>query len=377
MTASGWQGYRLVPEDVWFFRDGRPSIAGADHYLRSIFPPFPSTVYGLVRTQRLVEEGVDLTALSKSAWPSLPEALRKQIGEWGETGTLRLRGPWLMRGDEILLPAPLDLRLRIDRGKNRASVVHEVVRLLPYTDDRASHNWSHPLAPMEPYVLGNGGWAHWKTPPREKDPESSAGWFITLDGLKEWLSGGVPRPDQVVSNRELWIDELRTGVGLDSSRRRHEEHQLYTFGFVRLQKNVSLGFELSGGELQCRQYARFGGENRAAAIREGPLLSAELEKFASKPVAVCTLFLATPAIFPEGALPAEHHVQSAVVPAPVLAGGWDLARHGPKPLRRAVPAGSVYWLDSEVPSMLASWSEKSQEGFGLMLVGHQPRRNHG
>jgi CRISPR-associated protein Cmr3 len=378
VNVAAWKGYRLIPEDVWFFRDGRPSIAGADHYLRSIFPPFPSTVYGLVRTQRMLEEGVDLTTLSKSVWPSLPEALRKQIGDWGETGTLRLRGPWLLRGHEILLPAPLDLRFRIDRGKKTGGIVHDVLRLLPGDDDRSSRNWSHPVAPMEPCVRRNGGWAAWKTPRGEKDPETSAGWFVTLSGMNEWLSGGAPQPGQIVSNGELWVDELRTGVGLDSSRRRHEEHQLYTFGFVRLQENVSLGFELSGGELQCHQYARFGGENRAAAIEEGPLLSAELGKFGTMPpAALCTLTLATPAIFPDGALPPGHHVHSGVVPGPVLAGGWDLARHGPKPLRRAVPAGSVYWLNGEAPAMLGSWSEKTEEGFGLMLVGHQPRRNHG
>jgi CRISPR-associated protein Cmr3 len=373
VSEAGWKGYRLLQEDVWFFRDGRPSVAGADHYLRSIFPPFPSTLYGLVRTQRLIEEGADLGTLNEPAWRSLSEELRAQIGEWGAAGTLRLRGPWLIRGHEILLPAPLDLRLRVERGTD----VQTVTRLLPREQDQSSRNWSHELAPMEPCIRKDGGWEPWKTPQGEKDPESSAGWFVTLDGMKEWLSGGVPLPGQIVSGRELWVSELRTGVGLDRERRRHEEHQLYTFGFVRLCHGIALGFELSGGELQRGKVARFGGENRAAMIEEGPLLSKQLgEVGAVQSQSIVTLV--TPAIFPGGALPAAHAVRGAVVPGPVLAGGWDLAKRRPKPLHRAVPAGSVYWLDSEETfASLGSWSDKENEGFGLMLAGRQPRRNHG
>ncbi|HXH40882.1 MAG TPA: type III-B CRISPR module-associated Cmr3 family protein, partial [Thermoanaerobaculia bacterium] len=80
--SGTWQGYRLVPEDVLFFRDGKPSSIGDDHYLRSIFPPYPSTLYGLVRTQRLLEEGCDLSAVSEGWWKSLSDDLRGQVGEW-------------------------------------------------------------------------------------------------------------------------------------------------------------------------------------------------------------------------------------------------------------------------------------------------------
>jgi CRISPR-associated protein Cmr3 len=378
MSGAMWNGYRLLQEDVWFFRDGRPSVLGSDHYLRSIFPPFPSTLYGLIRTQRLLEEGVDLARLSESAWSSLPEELRREIGEWGKLGTLDLRGPWFLLDDEILLPAPLDLRVLSERGeKPEDDRVTLVVRLHASDEPRTSRDWSHDFAPMTSYVLEDARWRRWETDKGKKDPESSAGWFVTLEGMRQWMSGEVPHCDQFVSGRRLWINESRTGVGLDSERRKHEEHRLYTFGFIRLQKRVSLGFELSGGQLLCGEFARFGGENRVARIENGPLLSDGLRTFAAPPAASGVLTLMTPAIFGGGALPAGHRVRSAVVPGPVLAGGWDLANRRPKPLHRAVPAGSVYWVDGEAPENLHSWSEKAKEGFGLMLAGHQPRRNHG
>jgi CRISPR-associated protein Cmr3 len=215
----------------------------------------------------------------------------------------------------------------------------------------------------------------------DKRWESSSGWFLTIDGMKAWLAGGVPDLATIVCRRKVWVSESRTGVGLTNDRRRHEEHQLYTFGFIRLQKDVSLGFELSGGELPCGVVARFGGENRAATIERGPLLSDLFaERSGDSRGDRCTLTLLTPAIFSDGAFPKQGAVRSAVVPGPVLAGGWDLARRRPKPLRRAAPAGSVYWIDEDVPSILGPWEQQhrdAKEGFGLALAGQQPRRQRG
>src|SRR5258706_6422136 len=97
MSDAAWQGYRLIPEDVLFFRDGKPATMGEDHYLRSIFLPYPSTIYGMVRTRRMLQEGCELSDCSEKWWGGLPSPLRAEIGEWGGYGSLRLRGPWLVR----------------------------------------------------------------------------------------------------------------------------------------------------------------------------------------------------------------------------------------------------------------------------------------
>jgi CRISPR/Cas system CMR-associated protein Cmr3 (group 5 of RAMP superfamily) len=55
-------------------------------------------------------------------------------------------------------------------------------------------------------------------------------------------------------------------------------------------------------------------------------------------------------------------------------GGWDLAARGPKKLQRAVPTGSVYWIDGGAGGPLTSLSQQENEGFGLMLRGNRPRR---
>ena len=77
MGQRDWTPFRLVPHDVLYFGDGRPSVMGEDHYLRSLFPPFPSTLYGAIRTRRLYDEGVDLVGAGpNNSSPCTPQVAR-------------------------------------------------------------------------------------------------------------------------------------------------------------------------------------------------------------------------------------------------------------------------------------------------------------
>ena len=380
-----WRGYRLVPEDVLFFRDGKPSSIGDDHYLRSIFPPYPSTLYGLVRTQRLFEEGCDLSAVSEAWWKSLSADLRSQIGEWNGHGSLRLRGPWLVKEStsssraphDILLPAPDDLRIvtvpaELPVGSRK---VTRAVRLLPepVRDGRA---WSHKLAAMVPWTCDNG---EWRPDDHENDPEPAHGWFLTMRGVESWMAGFVPAAEDFVDSSTLWSVETRTGVGLQKHQRMSMDRMLYTFGFIRLNRGISIGFELTGGSLEPDRHVRLGGENRLALLQDGPSLTSKLESPAHGAKDDGVFALITPGIYEtpdladNGSVP-DAQVTAAVVSETVRVGGWDLARHGPKKLWRAVPAGSVFYIDGPRIEQLHSLSKQANEGFGLMLRGIRPRR---
>jgi CRISPR-associated protein Cmr3 len=193
-----------------------------------------------------------------------------------------------------------------------------------------------------------------------------------MAGIARWISGSTPLPEQFVDSRSLWRSEVRTGVGLQAERRTNKSGMLYTFGFVRLERGVSIGFELAGGQLQPDCYVRFGGENRLARLEHGPSLTQQL---ATKDIHTgdSVYALLAPAIYDKGSYP-EGSVSAAVVDGPLHIGGWDLARRGPKRLRRAVPGGSVYWMDDGPSELLGSLSDQQEEGFGLMLRGSRPRR---
>jgi CRISPR-associated protein Cmr3 len=393
VSGEGWNGFRIVPSDVLFFRDGKPSTIGADHFLRSLFPPFPSTLYGAVRTRRLLEEGIELAGLVDTNWNSRLGALTREVGEWGKFGSIELRGPWLIRHEEPLLPAPADLGLALKhrpKFKDERPVILGVVRFRP-ASEAGERRWSHPLALLLPFVADGEEWRPWTGPGAE--PRTAGGeWYLTPKGLSAWRAGGTPQPDDFVHRTELWCDEARTGVGLEAERRTSKDGLLYTFGFIRLLPGVSLGFEAKGSKLSPEGLVRLGGEARTASLAAGPALPGFTENSASGRFSLC---FATPALSESGGYPPGFsqdrlegtlggrrcRLVGAALSRFVLSGGWDLARQFPKTLRRAIPAGSVFFfepLDGEEisPADLDGrcysdfpGEDLARQGFGLAVTG--------
>jgi CRISPR-associated protein Cmr3 len=403
---GGWQGFRLAPDDVLFFRDGRPSTRGDDHYLRSLFPPHPSTLYGALRTRRLLDAGVSLRELRRrrqERWNELPEVIRQELGEWQGFGTLELRGPWLVRGDqEVLLPAPADLAViaaprrelepdQQPQDEPKPPVAERVVRFL--AGDRSAGGHSHRGVLLQPFEWQAGTWTPWEG----AAPRATPGWYITPAGMAAWAAGCAPELSELVHSEGLWAAEPRVGVGLEAERRVGEDGQLYTFGFVRLHPGVSLGFDVRGVVLKAKRRVVLGGEGRSCWLEAGPTLPDGAQ---AVPKALgMRLALGTPALSKNGsALPgfaalnatgelAGHRCRlaGACITGHTLAGGWDLAKAGPKPLRRAIPAGSVYLVQPEGekrPSAadlhgitLSDYPEEhlAQQGFGLVLAGTEPQ----
>jgi len=354
MTASGWSSFRLVPDDVLFFRDGKPSTRGTDHYLRSLFPPYPATLYGALRTRRLADAGVELSGLRERTWEQrLGEKLVQELGAWGGFGSLALRGPWLVREGEPLLPAPLDLGLLLEPAgaEGAPPKIASVVRFLP--DLQAENRWSHPLARLAPAAWNGKGWTRWASPAPGIEPASVAGWYLKPAGLLAWRNGGAPAPEHFVRASDLWTVEARTGVGLQAATRTSADGLLYTFGFIRLLPGVALGFEVQGSPLAAGGRVRLGGEARTATLESGPGFP---ESSLQAGGDLVVLSYASPAVSRGGAYPpgfSEAELEgtlggrrlrlvAAAVPGFLPIGGWDLARGEAKPLRRAIPAGAVY-----------------------------------
>ncbi|MEO8381531.1 MAG: type III-B CRISPR module-associated protein Cmr3 [Acidobacteriota bacterium] len=365
--VQDWRGFTATPEDVLFFRDSRPSTIGADHYLQSIFPPLPSTLYGMLRTCRLMDTGGDLENLGEKRWSSLAPEIRREVGEWGSLGTLRLRGPWLVREEaggrqEMLFPAPADLGL----VTGESGAIDRVVRYLPTTAANGQ-GWSHTLALLEPKIKSEGRW----TPLPGGEPAVPAtDWLVTREGLTQWLAGTTPDPGSFARSTDLWLTEQRTGVGIQSDRRTAKDGMLYTFGFVRLLRGVSLGFEISGSTITSGVTATLGGEGRLVRLDHGPSLSESI-RAGRRDNEMSALYLATPGVFAGdvASRPASLSIRAAAVRSMTHAGGWDLAKKQPKPLRRAVPAGSVYYTDTADVASFMKISEGHEEGFGVVLAG--------
>ena len=233
----------LHPEDVLFFRDGRPSAIGTDHELKSLFPPYPSTLYGALRTWRLLEAGVRLDGLDKARWAELPEDLVGEIGEWDEFGSLALRGPWLVKDGRPLVPAPADLGVTVEVVKGPEGEEVRAKRVVRYLPAELPGGWSHGLLPL---VAREDE----EDPDRKTAP--AAGWWLTAEGLAAWRRGETPAPEDLIPTSDLWVEEPRTGVGLQPGQRTSQDTLLYTFAFVRLLPGVALGLEVVGMALPER-----------------------------------------------------------------------------------------------------------------------------
>lgn len=349
---------RLEPLDTLFFRDGRPFTMGDDTWASSCFPPFPSVIYGAVRSLYFADYPAEI---SKAGGPQDP------------TASLCINGIYLQRdgtnSSTILVPLPLDCV----KYKDVRSEKREQAFLLSLSKPLALSN-----CPTE-YVLLAEGYREVENVPEGLMDEIS---------FAEYLAGhdnfNFRRIDEYV------LEEPKIGIARDNRTLTAEEHKLYRVGMKRLH-NLNLIVTFLGLEVGDRGFMKLGGEQKAVWYEKTRPV-----EFVKERIALSNrrfkLYLATPAIFDRGWLPGwlnadrmEGHygglrvkLLSAAVGKSIAVGGFDMKNARPKPMYRAVPAGSVYYfevLDGDVNRVWDLFhgktiSEvKAEEGFGLSYVG--------
>lgn len=372
----------ITPSDVWLFRDGRPFDAGADHRARSLFPPNPTTLQGALRSKALALYGVDLAAYRGR---DVDAAVAAQIGrppqiEWrrgqpvvveeGDFGRLRLRGPFVARraSGQVTpyFPCPADalVEKRVDKGPDVVAQLR-VTRQVVF-----EANWPKQQdAALQPLMYD-----------AVVPVEESRAW-LSAPALSRYLNGENLEPEDLTEQAKLFTDESRFGVGIDSAVKRPQEGLLYQVEYVRPADNVGLLVEVTGldeAPWGQRGVLSFGGEARAAQYEvltaAPPLPTSPMDSERFK------VYLATPAWFEQGWRPQRW--SAFFTPEPTLVasavrryqaiGGWDIAHNRQKPMRRYVPAGSVYYFEGQAQatgSLLCDAPTDSQIGFGQYFTG--------
>jgi CRISPR-associated protein Cmr3 len=170
-------------------------------------------------------------------------------------------------------------------------------------------------------------------------------------------------------------------VGIDSGRKRPEEGLLYQVEYVRAHKDVGLLVEVTGLDeflWGTRGLLSLGGEQRAAQyeVLRGEFLpqSAPVEnRFKA--------YFATPTYLDGGwttdwgrYFSSAPMLKAAAVRRYQPIGGWDVARNQQKPLRRYVPAASVYFIEAQAPfgkpsGPICDDAIEAQMGFGVYFTG--------
>jgi CRISPR-associated protein Cmr3 len=374
----------IQPNDVLFFRDGRPFDAGGDHVARLQFPPNPVTFYGAIRAALIGQLGSFQKFREESANPQLKEVIgyvmKKE--ERGQeiievmSGSLMISDFGLGKREGIqqtrLFPIPLD----ITQDKDKETKAYFVMN--PEKADE--RRWRTNLPRNNLCLLSS---------PESGDKilESPSG-FLTEEGLKAYLSQTQLQAGHFIGTDEVFQREYRVGIERSIATMTAEEGQLYSIEFARLHANAGFCVEVTGmnGLVETfKQHTllRLGGESRSACYQETTWDSPTAPAITNGRFKAVLL---TPAIFSNGWIPdsidataldgtiAECSVKliAAAVGRPVGIGGWDIVKRESKPMRRAVPAGSVYYFEC-----LEKGSSPAREPNGFIHIGEEEFKKKG
>jgi len=375
----------IEPRDPVIFRDGRPFNASPGARAKTMSFPLPATIAGAART--CAGQGAN----GRFDADRIDELLDK-----------RIRGPLLveLREDgsvkDWLFPAPADALLLKHDPYNRKQA-----RIVPLTvvdaPPGATSNLPEGLALVGSTELANA----------KPHPRAPAFWH--WDRYLAWLS------EPAVQDVELDcfghagpVRESRMHVSIRGDTQTAEDGALFkTSGleFVHTPKEADVSHpllaeaQMLGLVVETNASLRegldfLGGERRVVRWRSGPdrlpECSAQLRQ-AIMTSRHCRLILATPALFARGYLPDKAKLSRSGVTVIVQAvvnhryqvvSGWDYVSSRPKPARRLVPAGSVYFVKLEGDDnaigqfvndvWLQAISDDEQDcrnGFGLALLG--------
>jgi CRISPR-associated protein Cmr3 len=350
----------MQPSDVWLFGTGTAFESGEDHRMSSMFPPTGQTMQGAVRSKLLAHSGVSLQAFKQR--DASCAAIAQKIGWPGEPGygALQLAGPWLARQDEagtpiVFYPLPSDVvKLQDD------CPVLAPIESVPF----------HNNAPEGILPLG--------LPGTDRFLETQ-GW-LSAAAMEKYLKRQPLTTLDVASDAELFVRETHFGVKVDSSVKRPEEGHLFSQEYIRLRESVGLVVKIDGVELPgARGLLALGGGARAARYQAVKKIQA-VSLPASLPLRF-KIVLVTPAFFETGWKPekwsnwfsgSKVRLVSAIMRRAVMLGGRDVAHNRPRPMRRYVSAGSVYFFEAEGPVTYSGQpitDARAEIGFGQTLIG--------
>lgn len=367
--------------DVWMFRDGKPFNAGESHIAYSLFPPSAITVQGALRTLLLDLGNIDPKAyFGGKAEAGVHTALGNPQNPGNLLGLFSLRGPFLARrysnGEiERYVPLPQDV---IANKKDDLHFGNTHLRTLQPGNQEIS---------VDGLIL--------RALDVKVDDEPPTSYWIPEGALTKYLRGETLSVRDCVKEENLFVREFRSGNALQYSRRhvRAEEGMLYSGSFIRPCDGVGLLVWLAdeiAALLPDKGYLRLGGEGRAtrfqvikdsARVKVTPE-SPDVHNWRNDNPRLKVVFL-TPAYFkrgwlPEGSAFREEQLVAAALGRPLMIGGWDLGRKEPRPVRRWVSVGSVYYFmfdNTDRPESMLLCEQPDGElpaiqlGFGQIAVG--------
>ena len=347
--------------DTLFFRDGKPFTMGAETWGSGVFPPYPSMLYGALRSLYFsYPNNIDKLKLASSV--DTPNST-------DPTAPFEIKGLYLQHGNDLIFPSPLDC-VEEKGSKEKKLMI---------------------LKPQKAQFISNCRTAEILRADSKKQIENADDGWINSSTLGKYLIGNY-NDMSYLRLSDYVLSEAKIGISRNNWTHTAEDSMLYRVGMKRL-KDIAIVVDIEGLKLSAKSgLMKFGGEGRPASFTVNDSLPIDAPGLSDNKI---KLYLTTPAIFKNGWLPEQIDENTlegemsgiklklitAAIGKPVYIGGFDIKKGGPKPMKRSVPAGSVYYFELQgsynEPQVIEAFHNKAisddvanrKQGFGIAYVG--------
>jgi len=344
--------YRQIePFDVLYLRGNR-LFGGAGQHGEAQIPPWPSVFAGAMASRILADKEL-ITRITKNP----QDANTILINAAGKDFACIFLG--IARENKLFLPLPNDL-VAFEDEQDSTQISLSLIRPQKVPEELSCSS----VLPMLPVI---------ETETRVK-PVS--GIWMDMEGWKLHLDGQLPAMGQLISSSKLWSKDSRLGIARDLTTKTAAEGKIYTSEAIALSTQTTFiaGFAGSANAIPSDGLLRLGGDGRGAAIAEANVFPDNDMGRPKSSWSGFRMILISPGIFPNGWLPPgcqsendgyylyvnglKARLEAASIGRPQTISGWNLAKHEPKPARKVVPTGSVYWfkvIEGDTASLEPLW----------------------
>ncbi|WP_252244420.1 MULTISPECIES: type III-B CRISPR module-associated protein Cmr3 [unclassified Clostridium] len=351
----------ITPLDTLFFKDAKAFNMEDETWADSFFPPYPSVLYGALRTVYFANH-VD----------ELDKATTKQ----DPTRNLVIKNISYNINGDIYYPLPKSI-VKLKGSKE------QFIKLTPKKNKFVSSQLL-----INSFCRSN------------LHSENIENGCIMKSSLANFLKCNIKEKDGILKNLTIstfdkYIKiENKIGIAIDKNKNSIKKENLYRINMLRLE-DMKINIEFEGIDIPSEGFIKIGGEGKSLYYEEiEETLSCNPNKEETNKV---LLYLSTPSIFKNGWLPSwidketlkgkyekdgikvKLQLITACLGKVQYVGGYDIKNKSPKPMGKAVPAGSVYYFEIEEGSkndIIQLFHNKSiseentcKEGFGIVYVG--------
>lgn len=349
---------KISPLDTLFFRDGKPFNRGEDNWAESLVLPNPSVLWGSIFSMLWSKGIVSLKERSKLNLARL--YLENQSGDF-------------------LIPAPLELFL--DKRQNReVGFRREHHSLAPFPSGSA--NYFKKNEDLEGVVEINN----------DIEVEAPEGYYISLSAfLYNYSAFHRLHAIDFFEGADFSYPNSKIGIGRNDYTKTAEDGALFRVNMIEYSESVALIAEFNTNiDFPPKGLIKLGGEGKIASFEviKQPLVSQQLDaqqiqmRTELGAQNVFKIFFMAPLIPSMSLFDLFHQdgfeLIAGVAGKPVSVGGFDYEEQKPKIMRKAVPAGSVFYIYKPPEAELLPFLEElrsrlkpdSATGFNQFLISN-------